>query len=72
MKKYKLRELKRLCAIGAAVNITNESADKIPERYEKIGYSAGTYGINGGLIQDTDTGKLYAITARNSMLFRIF
>nr|DAJ50800.1 MAG TPA: hypothetical protein [Caudoviricetes sp.] len=72
MTKYTQKELKNLVAIGAAVNLTNESAEKIPARYDKIGYSCGIYGINGGLIRDTDTGALYAITARNSMLARIF
>lgn len=72
MTKYTQKELKNLVAIGAAVNLTNESAEKIPARYDKIGYSSGIYGINGGLIRDTDTGVLYAITARNSMLARIF
>ena len=42
------------------------------KRYEKIKYSASIYGINGGLIKDTDTGEVYAITARNSDLFRFF
>lgn len=72
MTKHTQKELKNLVAIGAAVNLTNESAEKIPARYDKIGYSSGIYGINGGLIRDTDTGVLYAITARNSMLARIF
>lgn len=72
MTKYTQKELKNLVAIGAAVNLTNESAEKIPARYDKIGYSSGIYGINGGLIRDTNTGVLYAITVRNSMLARIF
>lgn len=72
MRKYTQRELKNLVAIGAAEDLTNAPAEKIPAYYEKIGYSAGIYGINGGLIQDPKTGKLYAITARNTMLARVF
>ena len=72
MRKYTQKELKNLVSIGAAVNLTNEPAERIPARYDKIGYSSGIYGINGGLIRDTDTGTVYAITARNSMLARIF
>lgn len=72
MRKYTQRELKNLVAIGAAVDLTNAPAEQIPAYYERIGYSAGIYGINGGLIQDPKTGKLYAITARNSMLARVF
>lgn len=72
MRKYTLKELKELCRLGMAKNITNAKPEEIPENYNKIGYSSGTYGINGGLIQDTKTGEYYAITARNSNLFRIF
>lgn len=72
MTKYTQKELKNLVAIGAAVNLTNEPAEKIPARYDKIGYSSGIYGINGGLIRDIDTGTLYTIIARNSILARIF
>lgn len=53
MRKYTQKELKNLVSIGAAVNLTNEPAERIPARYEKIGYSSGIYGINGGLIQAT-------------------
>ena len=72
MRKYTIKELKELCRHGMAKNITNAKPEEIPENYNKIGYSSGTYGINGGLIQDTKTGEYYAITARNSNLFRIF
>jgi len=39
---------------------------------EKVGYSSGVYGINGGLLQDSKTGQLYAITARNTALAMAF
>ena len=41
-------------------------------RLEKVGYSMGVYGINGGLVQDTETGTLYAIIGRCSNLFILF
>lgn len=72
MRKYTQKELKNLVAIGAAVDLTNAPADEIPAYYDRIGYSSGIYGINGGLIQDPKTGKLYAICARNTMLARVF
>ena len=75
MRKYKLSELKNLVRCGMAHDLTNVNAVEVLELWkhaEKIGYSSGTYGINGGLIQDTETGEYYAITARNSNLFRIF
>ena len=77
MRKYTQRELKNLVAIGAAQDITTYSFEKMNEflhshNFDKIGYSSGVYGLNGGLIQNTETGEYYAITARNSNLFRIF
>lgn len=75
MRKYKLSELKNLVRLGMAHDLTNAKPDevmKVWEHAEKAGYSSGVYGINGGLIQNTETGEYYAITARNSNLFRIF
>lgn len=73
MKKYTLKALKNLIESGVARDITNETNifDVLPKNYEKIGYSAGIYGINGGLIKD-ENGGLYVIKARNSNLFRVF
>lgn len=75
MRKYKLKELRELVRLGMAHDLTNVPAADVMEIWhhsEKVGYSSGTYGINGGLIQDTETGEFYAITARNSNLMRIF
>lgn len=75
MRKYTLRELKNLVHCGMAHDLTNATEAEVMEQWlhgEKIGYSSGIYGINGGLIQNTETGEFYAITARNSNLFRIF
>lgn len=71
MEKYTLKELKRLAYVGMATNVSNWAEEDLPECYEKIGYSVGTYGINGGLYKDKN-GDFYVITARNSNLFRIF
>lgn len=75
MRKYKLSELKNLIRCGMAHDLTNADSAEVMKQWEhceKIGYSTGIYGINGGLIQNTETGEYYAITARNSNLFRIF
>lgn len=75
MRKYTQKELKNLVRCGMAHDLTNATAAEVMEQWEhgkKVGYSSGTYGINGGLIQNTETGEYYAITARNSNLFRIF
>lgn len=75
MKKYTQKELKTLVKLGMAKDLTNATAAEVAEQWkhgEKVGYSSGVYGINGGLIKNTETGECYAITARNTNLFRIF
>ena len=77
MRKYTQREIKNLVADGIAEDITRRSFSEIQqlrteEDIEKVGYSSGTYGINGGVLKDMNSGKLYAITARTSALFQIF
>lgn len=75
MRKYTQRKLKNLIRCGMARDITNATAAEVMEQWEhgeKVGYSSGIYGINGGLIRNTETGEYYAIAARNSNLFQIF
>lgn len=75
MRKYKLKELRELVRCGMAHDLTNATEVEIIEQQrhgEKVGYSSGIYGINGGLIQNTETGEYYAILSRDSNLFRIF
>ena len=74
MRKYTLKELRELVRFGVAENYTNKPSEYIYtlRRLEKVGYSSGVYGINGALVEDTETGQLYAIIGRNSNLFRIF
>lgn len=77
MRKYKQKEIKDFVRMGLAEDITNYNFDTMSEflhahALDKIGYSSGVYGMNGGLLQDTKTGKLYAITARNTALAMAF
>mgnify|MGYP001047781745 FL=1 len=77
MRKYTLKELKNLVKIGAASDITDFDFDQMNQflhlhTLDKIGYSSGVYGINGGLMQDRNTSALYAITRRNGTLFMAF
>lgn len=74
MRKYKQRELRALVRLGVAEDYTNKTSEYIYtlRRLEKVGYSSGVYGINGGLVQDTETGALYAIIGRCSNLFILF
>lgn len=62
------RELKRLIKVGAAIELTDTTT--IPAgRLETVALSFGMYGINGGLFRDQESGQLYAIPRRDSMLF---
>ena len=71
MKQYKQKEIKALVSSGAAIDITSADDALIPKHFDRIGYSHGINGMNGGLIQDRDSGLLYVVTARGSNLFRI-
>lgn len=78
MRKSTQRELKALVRTGAAVDITNHGTAEYKALREKekdldkLGYSSGMYGINGGLLQGQETGTLYAITARSTAVFIYF
>ena len=74
MRKYTQKELRQLVRLGVAEDYTNKPSNYIYtlNRLEKVGYSSGVYGINGGLVQDPETGTLYAIIGRCSNLFILF
>lgn len=74
MKKYTLKAPRDLVRLGVAEDYTNKPAENLYtlRRLEKVGYSSGVYGINGGLVEDTETGQLYAIIGRCSNLFILF
>ena len=75
MREYKQKEIKKIVSLGLAEDLTQASHEEIKSKIkhcEKVGYSSGIYGINGGIIQDNQSGQIYAITARNSNLFMIF
>ena len=78
MRKYVQQEIKALVKIGAAVDISdhdNNARQELEARegwLEKIGYSSGAYGVNGGLLKGHNSGTLYAITARTAALFIYF
>ena len=74
MKKYTLKALRELVRLGVAEDYTNKPAEYLYtlRRLEKVGYSSGVYGINGGLVKDPETGSLYAIIGRCTNLFILF
>lgn len=71
MRKYKQSEIRAMIAAGMAEDITAHY-NEIQEPVEKIGYSVGVYGINGGLLQGKETGKFYAVPSRCTALFYHF
>lgn len=74
MRKYTQTELRQLVRLGVAEDYTNKPSEyaQALNRLEKVGYSVGIYGLNGGLVQDPETGTLYAIIGRCTNLFIVF
>lgn len=70
MKTITLKSIKSLVKSGVALDITTADEKSIPEELELVNFSTGAYGVNGGLFRGTASGTLYAITKRNSNLFR--
>ena len=67
-RKMNHKEIVNLVKLGVAINITNDPAPMESEKsYEKVAYSMGVNGSNGALFRGK-SGKLYAITRRNSVL----
>lgn len=70
--RYTQKEMKMMVRTGIAKDITNASYESVEElNLEKIGFSTGVHGINGGVFRERDTKDLYVIIARNSLLFRL-
>lgn len=68
MEKYTQKFIKNLVKQGDAIDVTDTlSREAIPEVYFKVGYSKGVNGING-LILEGMSGKLYAVTKRNTAI----
>ena len=68
-----LREMVHYYDAEDVTNATDEDYSIIMNRegwLRLIGYSAGTYGCNGMLLQGHNTGKLYAITSRTVNIYR--
>lgn len=77
LRKMTQKQIKDYVRDGVAIDITNYGFSEMKDflhshDLDKIAVSRGTYGINGGLLQDRDTGEMYAITARNSALMMAF
>lgn len=67
MTKSSIRDLVKK---GIAEDITNREYETLPH-LSVVELSFGVYGMNAGLFHDPETGKLYAVLARNSLLFQL-
>lgn len=74
MRKYTQKQIRELVRLGCAEDYTHKPSEYIYtlRRIDKVGYSAGVYGINGGLVEDTETGTWCAIIGRCTNLFILF
>lgn len=73
---YTKKAIRELINCGIAEDITNYSFEqgealRKSADLETVGTSHGTYGMTGAILRDRKTGKQYAITARNSLLFQM-
>ena len=69
------KALKKYVAAGIAHDITQYSFEeakilRLAHSLETIAVSSGIYGLNGALLKN-EHGKLYAITARNTILAQL-
>ena len=68
------KAIKEWIKLGAT-DITNWSVEDVQKLHDKeeyfneVGYSMGTYGVTGCVLQGHKTLNFYVITARNSNLF---
>ena len=63
----KQSDLKNLVNRGVAKLLDSEN--NIPESFSLIDVTFGVNGANGALIQDTETGELWAVIGRTTILF---
>ena len=71
MIKVRQKDIKRLVEIGAAIDVTNTEVPTPKGYWEKVEWSQGVNGANGVVVMDSETGQLYAVTARSSNLFQL-
>ena len=74
--KTTLKDIKEYIRIGLATDITYYSFDQINELrkdtwFDTVAYSTGVYGLNGVVLRDHKTGKMYAIASRTNALFQM-
>ena len=66
MEKTTQKNIKKMIRAGQAKEITTSA--EISERFDRVAYSRGIYGVNG-LVMRGESGQYYAIPLRCSALF---
>lgn len=75
--KTTLKNIRNYVATNTAEDLTKKNFSEIDAirvaecGFDTIAYSTGIYGVTGVLVKGNTTGKLYAVTARNSALFQV-
>ena len=77
MRKYTQKEIREFIRMGLAISINSYEFEEMREfqnshLLDRVGYSSGIYGINGGLLKDMESGQLYAAVGRNTALMMAF
>lgn len=78
MRKVTLKYIRECAYTGVTVDISDYCFDAVRQLVQdengldKIAYSSGVYGINGGIVQGRKTGTQYSILGRCATLFYIF
>ena len=67
--KVNLSAIKHMIKTGAAIDWTNAEIDRRPLNSTIIFHSFGASGLNGLVLMDNVTGKLYAVAGRVTNLF---
>lgn len=70
MKKFTQTQIKHLIQSGILKDLNAIPEADRPARLDTVGMSFGTYGMNGAILVDENTGTAYGIAARSSTLFR--
>lgn len=71
------KDIRRYVTTNAATDLTKKNFSEIDAfrnaecGFETVAYSTGVYGVTGVLVKSNTTGKLYAVTSRNSALFQV-
>lgn len=76
MRRFSEKELQGYADLGFAQDITYldfSETEKFLNDHDilRVGYSAGSYGVSGALLQDRKTGEHFVILSRTNTLLQV-